>query len=351
MRNTSSLSYGHFRLAEGKNFFAAIKASVEMLGEDKEKMKFVYSRTHLVPEFLKELKIKFRKRSFGVIPETKIRGGAAILEKLQESLPIMTSTQLVDFEKINDKSGEGFELTLKRPEGIYKLRTKYLVLATGGYGGKFKHTNNIRYNSYNIFSLVKKNGGKIINKDCIFYHPFGMGKGTEVLTGKESAKGEFVDSKGNFVFDAETRQKVRDDSYHEIFPALLRQIRSCRRKGLSVYFVRDRNDKGKKQQEKKEVVPTVHYTSGGIKTEGIGTVEGCKNLFAIGECQANGSRNNGRLPGYPFTSAVVHAKALGEYFSKFRWREQEMMQSVRKTALPGMEMFLNGGFPVSLKWT
>jgi aspartate oxidase len=347
MRNTSSLSYGHFRLAEGKNFFAAIKASVEMLGEDKEKMEFVYSRTHLVPEFLKELKIKFRKRSFGVIPETKIRGGAAILKKLQKDLPIITSTQLIDFEKINDKSREGFDLTLKRPEGIYKLKTKYLVLATGGYGGKFRHTNNIRYSSYNIFGLVEKNRGKIINKHCIFFHPFGFKEGKEVLTGKESTKGEFIDSNGDFVFDINTRQKVRDDSYHEIFPALLRQIRSGRKKGLSVYFVSDEN----KKEKKEEIVPTVHYTSGGIKTDSIGKVEGCKNLFAIGECQANGSRNNGRLPGYPFTSAVVHAKALGEYFSKFRWQEQEMIQSVRKTALPGMEMFLKEGFPVSLKWT
>ncbi len=64
------------------------------------------------------------------------------------------------------------------------------------------------------------------------------------------------------------------------------------------------------------ITPYVHYTAGGIKTDRLGRVEGCEDLFAVGECQANGFKNNGRLPGYPFTSAVVYSKILAEYFSK-----------------------------------
>lgn len=127
-----------------------------------------------------------------------------------------------------------------------------------------------------------------------------------MLTGKESTKGEFIDEDGNPVFDKKTSKMVRNDDYHEIFHCLIEQINEHRQKGVKVYFVSD----GKR----KEIVPTAHYTSGGIKTDSLGRVDGCKNLFAIGECQANGSMNNGRLPGFPFTSAIVYGRVLGNYF-------------------------------------
>lgn len=56
--------------------------------------------------------------------------------------------------------------------------------------------------------------------------------------------------------------------------------------------------------------------SSGIKTDFLARVLGCKNLYAVGECAADGKRNGGRLSGYPFTAAMVYGKVLADKLSK-----------------------------------
>ena len=312
--NTSSLSYGHCRLAT--DLEEIVRRSVSQLGEDEEKMRFVYSQTHLVPELLTDLGVEFEKRSFGIIP-IKQRGGNTIVKKLQSSIPnILTETMLIDFSRT-----DSFDITFKKAEGIFRAKSKFLVLATGGYAGSFSNTDNLKYSTYNIFDLVRKNKGEIINTECLFIHPFGYKGGKHILIGKVTKTGEFVDDHGNFVFNEKTRQLIKDDNYHEIFDQLLAQADTCRANGSEVYFVN--------AEMKEKVTPCIHYTSGGVRTDYLGRAVGCPGLFAIGECQANGSRKNGRFPGYPFTSSIVYGKVLAGYFAK----ELHITQSTILSAL------------------
>jgi L-aspartate oxidase len=293
-----------------------VRKSVSQLGENLKKMEFVYSQTHFVPELLNELGIKFEERSFGIIPIIQ-RGGATILRYIQQNMSqIFTETELVDFYA----TVSGFDIFLRKRDKITKIKSKYLVLATGGYAGTFDNTDNVRYKNYNVFNLVRKNRGIIINEDCVFLHPFGYSGGTRILIGRESKIGEFVDETGNYVFNEKTRQMIKNDNYHEIFDQLLEQTNKCREDGHIVYFVNSRR--------KEEIAPCIHYTSGGIKTDYFGRVDGIPNLFAIGECQANGSRNNGRFPGYPFTSSIVYGNVLGEYFLKLLYNENKIFSSI-----------------------
>ncbi len=282
--------------------------SVSQLGENEERMRFVYSRSELARDLFEELDINFKYRSFGIIPLYEKRGGGVVLERLQRLIPsIETETKLMDFTPTN----LGYKVCLRKNGRIFEVESRHLVLATGGYSGTFKYTDNVRYKDYNVFDIVRKNGGSIVNLDCIFVHPFGYNQGRRILIGNESKRGEFVDAEGNFVFDKETRQLIKDNNYHEIFNTLLEQMDSCRRKGSNVYFV--------DADRKIEIVPTTHYTAGGIKTNHMGEVAGCRNLFAIGECGADGSRNGGRFPGYAFTAAIVYGKVLGDKFSPERY--------------------------------
>ena len=267
-------------------------------------MRFIYSNAERVIELFKELNINFEYRSFGIIPSSKKRGGYIILEKLQQYIQsVKTETELIDFLKTD----RFFRIILRKRDKDFQLKSRYLVLATGGYAGKFEITDNTCYNKCNIFEIVKKNNGEIINLDCILTHPFGYDTGKKILIGNDSKKGEFIDSEGNPVFDKKLRQLIKNDDYHESFNLLLKQIEDCRKKGFKVYFI-DAN-------KKIEITPTVHYTAGGIKANYEGEVIGCKNLFVIGECRADGSKNGGRLPGYSFTSSIVNAKYLAERIS------------------------------------
>jgi len=311
-RNTSSLSFGHCRVPKQENLEKIIKQSVLQLGEDEERIRFVYSRSGLVVELFQELEIDFEYRSFGIIPIGRKRGGRIILESLQKNIPSFeTETELTDFSQ--DKNG--FKIQLRKQNKIISTRTRYLVLATGGYAGTFVFNDNIQYTKYSIFELVRKNGGEVINLDCIFVHPFGYNQGRKIFIGNEIKNGEFIDSEGNFVFDREIRELVKTNNYHESFPLLVAQIESCKKRNSKVYFISN--------NKKFEITPTVHYTAGGIKTDPFGKVMGCKYLFAIGECKADGSRNGGRFPGYPFTSSIVNASFLADYFHKCLGEENE----------------------------
>lgn len=280
-----------------------IEHSVDFLGEDSERMKFVYSQANeLIPEFLDELGIKYEPRSFGVIVKSKRPGGSDVLRRLQErTRPVITDCLLNDFSF----DGDRYVVSVKLGDEERTVFVENLVLATGGYGGTFENTNNVRYNEYNVFDLVVKNGGQIASLESLFMHPFGHNNGKRILIGAESSQGEFVDDFGDPVFSPKVDKYVKNDDYHEHFQEVIQELDACRAKGSSVRFLLgDREE---------TIVTTVHYTSGGIVTDLDGRVK--DNLFAIGECVVNGSRNNGRLPGYPFTSAVVYAKHLTEVIS------------------------------------
>ncbi|MCX6706980.1 MAG: FAD-binding protein [Candidatus Woesearchaeota archaeon] len=307
MRNTSSFSYGHCRVISPEGLEEIVRRSVSQLGEDREKMNFVYMRTHYVTELLDELSIGYIPRSFGVIPSGRRRGGPVILERIQKKIPyIKTDVRLLGFTRDKDR----FEVSLRTPDGEKTVKTDKLVIATGGYAGSFDNTDNFRYKNYSIFDMVRMNGGNIINLDCIFTHPFGYDRGRRILIGKDAKKGDFVDKRGRFVFNKKIRSMIKEDRYHEIFHLLLAEADECRARGSQVYFVSG--------SRREEITPCVHYTSGGIETNYLGEVKGCRNLFAVGECQANGSKNNGRFPGYPFTSAIVYGKELARHLSDSR---------------------------------
>ncbi len=204
------------------------------------------------------------------------------------------------------RRGRGFLISLSNNQE--KLYVKNLVLATGGQGGKYERTNNFRYSLYNIFDLVKNNGGQTKNLDCVFRHPFGFREGRRILIGIESMKGEFVNSRNEYIFDDRLRNLIKENNYHESMPEILEKTEIIRKKGETVYFI--------DSKRKLEIVPTLHYTGGGISADKFGEVLGVKNLFVIGECRADGYKRGGRLPGYAFTSAIVDGKMLADRFSE-----------------------------------
>lgn len=252
-----------------------------------------------------ELKVDFEYRTFGVIPTYKVKGGYVILESLQDRIGnISTNTELVDV--VADK--DHYTALLKKDGEIEKIKADKIVFATGGFGGKFRYTDCFRYKNYSPFGIILKLGGRTKNLQSVFVHPFGYNLGRLILTGKESSQGEFLTDEGNPAFSEEIRKMIKANAYHEQMPLLVLSIEEMIRAGRKVIFHNG--------QKTMEIVPTVHYTGGGIETNPYGKVLGCEDIYAIGECRSDGANHGGRLPGYAFTSAIVHAKFLAKEFSK-----------------------------------
>ena len=304
LKNTSSKSYGHFRIVCKDNLKEIVQHACDFNGEDKETLRFVYENSYKVSPFLDELGVPYEKRSFGVIPSGKKQGGLVLMKALLDSInPVHSGITLEKLRRTKD----GFEAVLSEKGAERSVFTKKIILTTGGLGGRFSRSNNITYSKYNIFPLVKELGGEIVNENCLFIHPFGYSKGKDILIGKQSQKGELLDESGDYVFSERVRKMIKDDSYHEHFELVLKEEQKALEKS-KIYF----HD----GHVRLKIEPTVHYTSGGILTDEIGRVQGIKGLYALGECQANGSRNQGRLPGYALTSIVVQGKAIARKISK-----------------------------------
>ena len=303
--NTTSLSNAHCRIPKSNELEPTIRLSIDKYGDSEDVVRFVYSRAENVLELFNELSLDYANRAFGVIPVYNVKGGYVLLKKLHEGIhSILTNASFINFQR----SGREINSIVKRGEEFIDVSSNNLVFASGGFGGKFKHTDCFRYNDYSLFNSISSQGLKTKNLECLFVHPFGYKSGKLILTGIESSRGEFVNSNGNYAFDENIRKMIKGNDYHEIFDEVLGKIEAIKESGSKIYF-KDKN-------RRVEISPTVHYTAGGIETDIFGGVMGNEGIYAIGECRADGSKNGGRLPGYAFTSSIVHAKNLADILAR-----------------------------------
>ena len=299
--NTTSLSNAHCRVTGKEDNEEAIRLSVDRYGDNEKVVRFVYENSQEVVKLFDELSLKYTKRAFGIIPTYRAKGGYVMLKSLHESInSISLNTKFINFEKSKDK----YRVFLDKEGELYTGNFKKIVFAFGGFGGKFLHTDCFRYTGYDILDTIQSRGVKVNGLECMFIHPFGYKDGRLILTGKESSTGQFIFSDGNQVFDEKISKDIRENNYHEKIDEIAQIVLNNKSSGREIYF---ENDK-----KRVKIVPTTHYTAGGIKTDMFGKTYGFDNVYAIGECRSDGNKKGGRLPGYAFTSSIVHAKNIAK---------------------------------------
>ncbi|MEK6890451.1 MAG: FAD-binding protein [Nanoarchaeota archaeon] len=305
LANTSSMSNAHCRIPDKNQVEECVRLSVEKCGDSEDCVRYVYERADLARELYDELGIDYERRSFGIIPIRKnVRQGYSVLKKLQENIEsINENTKLVGLYK----EGTSYRAVVQQGLERKEIKADKVIFATGGFGGRFKDSDCFRYKDYNSLEVAKNVGANLKNLENVFFHPFGYNNGKSILTGKESSAGEFFKEDGSLLFTEEMSKLVRADNYHERFEDLEKVVEAEIGKGGKVLF----------RSDGREIVisPSAHYTAGGIETDKYAQVKGGENLYAIGECRADGSRNGGRLPGYAFTEAIVHGLTLARSFA------------------------------------
>ncbi len=304
--NNTNYSFANCRIPTKNNLSQIVKESDSKYGQDKEITKFVYQNSELVEKLFKELNITYKKTPFGIMPSDKYPGGREVLTKLQDRCNnIFTNTKVVEIRKIDGSSnGANYKVLYEREGKTNSILTRRLILAIGGTAGQNLETDNILYQNESIFQSVKNVGGEVIDTKTTFYHPFGYNFGKKILIGDEIIKGNFVDQHDRNVFSTELENKIKNNDYHESFPLILAEMEKIKSEGKKIIF--------KSTKLAVEVSPTAHYTLGGIVTDALGRVKGCPEMYAIGECRSDGMNCIGRLPGYPFTAAIVQGYKVAE---------------------------------------
>ncbi len=194
------------------------------------------------------------------------------------------------------------------------IRTKALILATGGAASMFKNTSNPSKIKGDAIGIAFRAGVPIKNPEFVQFHPTVL-EGTNLLI-SEAVRGEgavLVDERGErFVEELKPRDIVSRSIYSLLKKGkrVYLDMRPLIKKGITIEdrfptisnFLKDRGLNPAKQLI--PVVPAAHYYIGGIEIDVFGRTA-LEGLYAVGECTCTGVHGANRLASNSLLEGVV----------------------------------------------
>ena len=238
--------------------------------------------------------------------------------KKRSNIEILEYTTMLD---IVERDNICYGAVVQRRDGSVELaEADYVVLATGGVGGLYKHSTNFSHLTGDALAVAIRHGVELKDASYVQIHPttFYSLKGRSFLI-SESVRGEgavLLDKNGNrftnellprdllskeiwkqmekdgteFVW--EDLRTIPEKEREEHFPSI---ISYCKEMGYDV------------SKECIPVVPAQHYYMGGIRVD-YNSKTSMDQLYAIGETACNGVHGKNRLASNSLLESLVFAK-------------------------------------------
>lgn len=223
------------------------------------------------------------------------------------------------------------------------LKSKAIILATGGAGRIFASTTNAHINTGDGFGMCLRAGFPLQDMEMWQFHPTGIyGAGSLVTEGCRGEGGYLVNKDGERFMERYSPKKKDLDCRDVVSRSMtieIREGRGCGPKGDHIFLKLDHlgediiNSRLPSVRELAKtfamvdpiktpipVVPTCHYVMGGIPTNYYGQVltsdsEGkdkiIPGLYAVGECANVSVHGANRLGGNSLLDLVVFGRAAG----------------------------------------
>ncbi|MCX7990046.1 MAG: FAD-binding protein [Aquificaceae bacterium] len=251
--------------------------------------------------------------SFPRVHKVKDYTGKAIYQALWERIKRLKVRVLMG--ELQEILGEERLEGLLYYEGSLRLiRTRALVLATGGAASMFLHTSNPVKVRGDALGIALRKGLNLLNPEFIQFHPTVV-KNTSILL-SEALRGEggvLLDGKGErFVEELQPRDVVARAIYRKIREGseVFLDMRPIKERGVNL---RERfptiyamlKERGyDPEREPIPVTPASHYFIGGVEVNSYckTTLEG---LYAVGECACTGVHGANRLASNSLLEGVV----------------------------------------------
>lgn len=238
----------------------------------------------------------------------------------RENIEFFEYTPIID---IIEKDGECVGAVLLTPEKeVFTVECKYVVLASGGIGGLYKHSTNFRHLTGDALAIALEHGVELKNISYVQIHPT-----TLFIDQPERRRfliSESVRGEGAKLLDKNMQRFTnellpRDLLTKEIWAQMAKDgtdhvwedMRSIPKKELREHFPNIVNHCHSFDYDvSKECIPVVpaqHYFMGGIKVnyESKTTME---RLYAVGETACNGVHGKNRLASNSLLESLVFAK-------------------------------------------
>jgi len=270
----------------------------------------------------------------------KDSSGQEIERKLLKIIRKMPNIELLENHLVIDLNTEtkkaktsctGVFFYEKKYNTIKYLRTRTIVLSTGGCGQLFENTTNPKIATGDGLAMAARAGAEIVDMQYIQFHPTALysGKENPLFLISEAVRGfgaHIVNEDGKrflFKYDSRGELATRDIVSGAIHKEMVihqkkHMYLDCRHldaQDFASHFpviTAHCSSLGiNPEKELIPIVPAAHYQCGGIKVDQNGATS-IKNLYAIGECARTGLHGKNRLASNSLLEAVVFAHQASE---------------------------------------
>lgn len=242
--------------------------------------------------------------------------------KKHSNITVLEHTVMID---LISEDNICYGAVVQRAEGTAEtVEADYVVLATGGIGGLYRHSTNFRHLTGDGLAVAIRHGVELKDVDYVQIHPTTLYSNEErSFLISESVRGEGAvlrDKNGNrfvnellprdVVTKAILEQMEKDGTEHvweDLSPIPKEELEShfpnivehCRNAGYDV------------TKEWIPVVPAQHYFMGGIKVD-YHSRTSMEQLYAVGETACNGVHGKNRLASNSLLESLVFAKRAAQ---------------------------------------
>ena len=245
-----------------------------------------------------------------------------------KKLPNVTLMEYTTMTDIIEQNGKCAGIIAKNENGTLEIYAENTILASGGIGGRYKHSTNFPHLTGDALDISEKHGIRLEHLDYVQIHPttlYSTKPGRRFLI-SESVRGEgavlYNKKKERFVNELLPRDVVTKAIREEMekdgtdyvwlsmenipkekilkhFPNIYRH---CLEEGYDV------------TKECIPVVPAQHYFMGGIWVDSDSRTS-MEHLYAVGETSCNGVHGANRLASNSLLESLVFAKRAAKRIS------------------------------------
>ena len=239
--------------------------------------------------------------------------------KTRKNIQIMEYTTMTDI-LISKGACAGIEAETSDHKKIY-IRADQTIFASGGIGGRYKHSTNFPHLTGDAIDIAKKHGIRLEHLDYVQIHPttlYSKKPGRRFLI-SESVRGEgalLYDKNGNRFVDEllprdvvtkAIQEQMKKDGTDHVWLSLEKipkEIILSHFPNIYQHCLEEGYDATK---EWIPVVPAQHYFMGGIWVDSDSHTS-MPNLYAVGETSCNGVHGKNRLASNSLLESLVFAK-------------------------------------------
>ena len=239
--------------------------------------------------------------------------------KTRKNIQIMEYTTMTDI-LISKGACAGIEAETSDHKKIY-IRADQTIFASGGIGGRYKHSTNFPHLTGDAIDIAKKHGIRLEHLYYVQVHPttlYSKKPGRRFLI-SESVRGEgalLYDKNGNRFIDEllprdvvtkAIQEQMKKDGTDRVWLSLEKipkEIILSHFPNIYLHCLEEGYDATK---EWIPVVPAQHYFMGGIWVDSDSHTS-MPNLYAVGETSCNGVHGKNRLASNSLLESLVFAK-------------------------------------------